>query len=60
MKNNLKGFLIGAALGLVGSIAYLSYWGDDIFGESTPGMIATILVCSILGFMVGSGIKEKE
>jgi hypothetical protein len=60
MKNNLKGFLLGAVLGLIGSIAYLSYWDDDIFGESTPGMIVTMIICSILDFMVGSGIKEKE
>jgi len=57
MKNNLKGFLIGALVGLIGSILYLEV---NPTAFEMPGIIATAVACALIGYLIGNGIKVAE
>jgi hypothetical protein len=66
MNNKLKGMIAGALVGIVGCIIYALLNSSQIpFYEFNPGLtlfgqFLIVFMLSIIGFMVGSGIKESK
>lgn len=58
MKNNLKGFLIGAGIGLI--VGVVKNYEKLEYNGIRNQVIFLTLLGALLGYLIGNGIKEKN